>query len=171
MKNLILKYGLISGGVGAVMMFCMALYLGNDPGKMSNGEVVGYVGIVLSMMFVYFGVRAYRDQAASGVISFGKAFQVGLLITLISCAIYVIAWFVVSNTLMTDFMEKYVAYTLQQLQANGASAEKIAETTAQMDYYKELYKNPLLKAAITFIEPFPVGLAVTLLSAAMLRRA
>ncbi|MBL7798836.1 MAG: DUF4199 domain-containing protein [Saprospiraceae bacterium] len=170
MKNLILKYGLISGAVGAVMMFCMALYLGNDPGRFSHGEVFGYTGIVLSMLFVFFGVRAYRDQVASGVISFGKAFQVGLMITLISCAIYVATWFVVSNTLMTDFMDKYSEFMIQQLQAGGASAEKIAEKTAEMEQFKEMYKNPLVKIAFTFLEPFPVGLAVTLLSAAILRR-
>jgi hypothetical protein len=125
MKNLILKYGLISGAVGAVMMFCMALYLGNDPGRFSHGEVFGYTGIVLSMLFVFFGVRAYRDQVASGVISFGKAFQVGLMITLISCAIYVATWFVVSNTLMTDFMDKYSEFMIQQLQAVGLRQRKL----------------------------------------------
>ena len=30
--------------------------------------------------------------------------------------------------------------------------------------------NPLINARLTFIEPFPVGLAITLISAAILRR-
>ena len=30
--------------------------------------------------------------------------------------------------------------------------------------------NPLINAAVTFTEPFPVGLLITLISAAVLRR-
>jgi len=33
-----------------------------------------------------------------------------------------------------------------------------------------LYENPLYNAAITFLEPFPVGVLMTLISAAVLRR-
>jgi len=33
-----------------------------------------------------------------------------------------------------------------------------------------MYKNPLFNVAMTFIEPFPVGLVITLLSAAVLRK-
>lgn len=170
MKNLVLKYGLISGIIGAALMLLMALYMRGDYEKASNAEVFGYVGIVLSMIFIFFGVRAYRDQVASDGLSFGKAFQVGIYITLISCVMYVIMWMIVSNTLMADFMDKYMEHAIQQLQASGASAETIAQKTTEMEQFKELYKNPLFKAAITFLEPFPVGLAVTLLSAAVLRR-
>jgi hypothetical protein len=33
-----------------------------------------------------------------------------------------------------------------------------------------MYDNPLLNAAVTFIEPFPIGLLITLISAAVLRK-
>jgi hypothetical protein len=33
-----------------------------------------------------------------------------------------------------------------------------------------MYDNPLLNAAMTFVEPFPIGLVITLISAAVLRR-
>jgi hypothetical protein len=39
-----------------------------------------------------------------------------------------------------------------------------------MKKYKELYANPLITAALTFTEPFPIGLVITLISAAVLRR-
>jgi hypothetical protein len=34
----------------------------------------------------------------------------------------------------------------------------------------EMYKNPIVNIALTFIEPFPVGLLFTLASAGILRR-
>jgi hypothetical protein len=39
-----------------------------------------------------------------------------------------------------------------------------------MKNMKALYDNPLFNAAITFLEPFPIGLIVSLISAAILRR-
>jgi hypothetical protein len=56
------------------------------------------------------------------------------------------------------------------LKASGAAQDKIDAAARQAETFKKLYANPLTNAAITFIEPFPVGLALTALSAAILRR-
>ncbi len=39
-----------------------------------------------------------------------------------------------------------------------------------MAKFREWYANPLFNAGITFLEVFPAGLVVTLVSAAILRR-
>lgn len=170
MKKIILTYGLFSGVVAALLMFGMALYIGNDPNKFKNGEILGFAGIILSLLIVFFGVRAYRDQVAGGRLSFGQGFQVGILITLISCLCYMLAWQVVSHTLMSDFMERFMEYTLNEMKNRGASAEAIAQKTAEMQHFKTVYKNPLMSMAMTFLEPFPIGLAVTLITAGILRK-
>lgn len=170
MKKIVLSYGLISGAVSAALMFVMALYIGNDPGRFANGELMGYAGILLSLLFVFLGVRAYREKVGSGSITFGKAFEVGLLITLISCVCYVIAWTIVSKTIMTDFMQQYSTYMLDKMKSAGATEEQLRQTAGEMEHYKEVYKNPVMAAAITFLEPFPAGLLITLISAAVLRR-
>lgn len=170
MKKIILNYGLISGAVAAALMLGMALYMGNDPKKFSNGEIFGYVGILLSMVVVFLGVRAYRDQEAGGRLSFGSGFKVGILITIISCVCYVLAWKAISNTLMSDFMDQFMKQSLDQMKNSGASAAEIAKKTAEMEHYKALYKNPLTEFALIFLEPFPVGFLVTLASAAILRK-
>jgi hypothetical protein len=167
MNKIVLRYGLLSGLVGALLGCLNALYFSNHG---NNGMLVGYAGILLSALFVFFGVRAYREQLPDGRLSFGKAFQVGILITLISCALYVIAWMIVEKTLMPDFMDKYVAQSLAQLRASGADALKVQQETAKMEEFKVMYRNPLYRAAMTFIEPFPVGLLVTLVSALALKR-
>ena len=170
MKKTILVYGLISGGISAALMLGSALYMRDRPANFDGAEIFGYASIILSTLFIFLGVRAYREQREGQQFSFGKAFQVGLYITLISCAIYVLTWMILSGTIMSDFMDKYAAYSLQKMQESGATMEEITQKTAEMDRYKELYKNPLTKAAVTFLEPFPIGLLVTLISAAILRR-
>jgi hypothetical protein len=67
-------------------------------------------------------------------------------------------------------MDKYGAYLIDKLKASGASDAGLQTQIQQVKQYKELYENPLYNAAITFIEPFPIGLIITLLSAAFLRK-
>jgi hypothetical protein len=131
----------------------------------------GYTGILLSMLFVFFGLRAYREKKLpETTLGFGEAFKVALLITLISCVCYVISWMIVYPTLMPDFMDKLVEQTLAQLRESGASADKIREETTKMEYYKELYKNPLYRIGITFMEPLGIGVLSALVSSLILRR-
>lgn len=170
MKKIILTYGFISGAIAAALMLCMTLYLDNDPNNFENGEIFGYTGIILSMLLVFLGVKAYRDQVAGGRLTFGQGFQVGISITLISCVCYVLAWQVVYHTLMPNFMEQYIAFTISQMEKNGASVAEIAKKTAEMEHFGELYKNPLVNMGLTFLEPFPIGLLVTLASAGILRK-
>jgi Protein of unknown function (DUF4199) len=169
MKKILLTYGLISGAIAAALMLCTATYF-HSTGDTRFGEYFGYTGILLSMIFVFLGVRAYREQVQAGSITFGKAFQVGILITVISCLCYVIAWLFVYHFIMPDFLDKYIAHALEQLQQSGASAEKISKQVAEMESYRKMYENPFLRFIMTFLEPFPVGLLVTLLTAVVLRR-
>jgi len=102
--------------------------------------------------------------------TFGQGFVVGLLITLISCVFYVATWEVIYFKLSPDFMDQWASHAVEAARAKGASAAEIAATTRQMAEFKAIYDQPLMNAAYTFIEPFPVGLLVTLISAGVLRR-
>jgi hypothetical protein len=159
MKQTILRYGLISGAIAAVLMVGTSMYFASTM-NFDNGQYFGYAGILLSMLFVYFGVRSYREQVNGGVLSFGKGFQVGLLIAIVSCLCYVLAWMLVSETLMPDFMDKYIAHSLAQMQQSGVAQAEIERHTTEMEQFKEMYKNPFIKFGLTFLEPFPVGFLV-----------
>jgi len=167
-KRTILVFGLISGLISSLLMIASVPLMNRN--GFDHGYVLGYTTIVLSLMLTFFGVRSYRDNVGKGQISFGRAFLVGLAITLISCAFYVVTWEVIYYNFMPDFMDKYGAHVLQKMQASGATAAAIQEKSEALNKLKVMYKNPLFNAAMTFIEPFPVGLVITLLSAAILRR-
>ncbi len=169
MNKTILTYGLISGAVAAVLMTGTSLYFKSTM-DFQNGELFGYASILLSMLFVYIGTRAYRDQRVPATLSFGEGFKVALLITVISCVCYVVAWLIVYHTLMPDFMDKFIEYTLAQMKSVGATEAQISQEVAKMEEMKVMYQNPLFRAAITFLEPFPVGLLVSLVTSLVLRR-
>jgi len=168
MKRIVLTFGLLSAGLSSLMMLLTVPFL--DTLGFDHGEIFGYTAILLSFLFVFFGIRSYRENVGGGSVTFGRAFTVGLLITLISCVGYVVTWEFVYFKLAPGFADKYSAYAIEHMRASGASPEKIAETARQMNNLKELFENPLTNAAMTFVEPFPIGLAVTLISAAVLRK-
>ncbi len=168
MKKTIVVFGVISGAVSSVLMISTMLFA--DKIGFDRGYLLGYTTIVLSFLLVYFGIRSYRDELSSGQITFGKAFAVGISITVISCLFYVATWEVLYFKFMPDFMDKYGAHMVEKLRASGASDAAILAKTQEVKKYKEMYDNPLINAAMTFIEPFPVGLLITLLSAAVLRK-
>jgi hypothetical protein len=134
-----------------------------------NGEIIGYTTIFLSLLLVFFGIRSYRENAG-GTITFGRGFSVGILITLISCVFYVASWEVIYFKFMPNFADKYAAHVISTMREKGATDADIAAKKVEMVKMKAMLNNPLLNAAMTFIEPFPVGLIMTLVSAAILRR-
>jgi len=168
MKKTVLIFGLISGAVAAAMMFATLPFV--DRIGFDRGFIVGYTTIILSFLLVFFGIRSYRENVGGGTITFGRAFAVGILITLISCVCYVVAWEILYYNFMPDFADKYGAHILAKAKAAGATAEAIQAKMDEVKQLKRILDNPFLNAAATFIEPFPVGLIITLISALILRK-
>jgi hypothetical protein len=168
MRKIVLTFGLLSGAVSTVMMFATIPFM--ERIGFDRGMVIGYTSIVIAMLFVYFGIRSYRDNVLGGAITFGSAFKAGLLITLVSCFCYVAAWLVLYYQFIPDFGQRYAAYLVDGARAAGRSQNEIDAMVKQGDDLVKLLDNPLTNAAVTFTEPFPVGLLVTLISAAVLRK-
>ena len=168
MKKTILTFGLISGAISSLVMVAIVPF--KDRIGFERGPVIGYTSIVLSFLLVFFGIRSYRDNIGNGHITFLKAFTVGISITLISCICYVVTWEVIYYNFLPDFWDKYGAHLVEKLRASGASPAAVQAKLEEVTRYKELYKNPLLNAVLTFIEPFPIGFVITLISALALKR-
>ena len=167
MTSIVVIFGLISGLISALMIVLTTPFM--ERMGFDVAEILGYTTLVASFLLVFFGIRRYREQAG-GTMTFTRGFTVGILITLISSCIYVATWLTVSQRMAPDFAEKYKAHLLQKERAAGATDAEIEATLAQMRYYENIYANPLGRVAITFLEPFPIGLLVTVISAAVLRR-
>ena len=168
MKKTVLTFGLISGFFMIAMM-TLSLALSERIG-FGHSLVLGYTILILGFLLVFFGIRSYRENIGGGRISFGRALAVGILITLIASICYVVTWEIIYFKFMPDFADKYAAYMIEQARAAGESAQKIQAIADEMKSMKATLNNPFLNAAFTFIEPFPIGLIVTLISAAILRK-
>ena len=172
MKKNIIIYGLIAGIIVSILMLFSINYISHVDGKVdyNTSLLIGYASMLIAFSLVYVGIRNYRDKYNGGVISFGKAFKIGITIVLIASTIYVVAWLIDYFFFIPDFMEKFSAQELDKLKANGASQVEIDKETIKMANMVKMFKNPLFNAMMTYAEILPVGLIVTLISSLILKR-
>jgi hypothetical protein len=167
MKRIVLTYGIIGGIIVSAMMW---LTLGSGKHDFDNGMWIGYTTMVIALSTIFFGVKTYRDKHRGGSITFGKAFLMGLYITLIASTMYVASWMVLSATSKQDYMEQYYEHTKAQLEESDMPADQVEAQLKEMRDFQELYKNPAVKIGATYMEILPVGLLISLLCAAVLKR-
>jgi uncharacterized protein DUF4199 len=170
MKKTVLKYGLISAAILETLVLIVTPLNHNGTIPFEYGAVAGYTAMVLAFIVIFYGVRSYRDNVGGGTVTFVRAFQVGILITLITCAAYVITWEIYYFNWGQDFIPRYIASMLENMRANGATPAEIAAKAREMAEFAKLYENPLVNIGMTLLEVFPVGLVMTLIAAAILRR-
>jgi len=172
MKKNILIYGLIAGIVVSILMLSSVNYLSHCEGNVdyNTSMLIGYASMLIAFSLVFVGIRNYRDKYNEGVISFGKAFKIGMMMVLVASTIYVIAWLIDYFFFIPDFVEKLTAHTLDELKASGASQAEIDKQTNEMANFARMYKNPFFNAMMTYVEILPVGLIVTLISSLILKR-
>lgn len=170
MKKVVIIFGLISGTIITTMMLYAANECYKNPGTFRGNDVLGYAALIASFSFIFVGIKSYRDKRSNGFISFGKAFKIGLLITTVASTLYVVAWLFDFYLFIPDFIEHYTDHVIRVATADGASQKELSEKVEQMARLHEDYKNPLFVIVTTFIEIFPIGLVISLISALILKR-
>jgi hypothetical protein len=168
MKKTVWTFGLIAGAILSAMMLLTMLIV--DRIGFEHGEVIGYTTMVAAFLLIFFGVQSYRDNVLGGRVSFGRALSVGLLITLVASACYATTWEVIYFGVKTDFLPKYQEYEVKKARENGASDAAILKKQEELKRLAEWYQNPIVNFGMTILEPLPVGVLLSLVSAGILSR-
>ena len=162
-----LTYGLLAGFVIIATMITGIALGGRD--SFFSSEWFGYLVMLVALTFIFVGVKRYRDVERGGVIKFVPAFAMGLGIAAAAGVAYVAVWEVYLAFTDYAFMDEYVAGVMRTRQAEGLSASAMAQEMAKLESLRTNYSNPLFRIPMTFLEIFPVGLLVSLVSALLLR--
>jgi hypothetical protein len=171
MKKTITVFGLIAGVIMSVFLFASAPFMKHmDADSMATSMFINYTVQLLTFSLIFFAVRQFRDNYNNGAISFGRAFRIGLWISLIGSAFYVVTWAIIYNFIVPDFMDTMCAAQVESAIKKGASSTEIAAIRQQIADGKLMYSTWYGFAGITFLEIFPTGLIVSLVSALILRR-
>ena len=167
MTRLALNFGLIAGAITSAMLCLLLFGIGMNH---EYGELLGYSSMILAFSTIYFAIKNYRDEQLEGIISFAKAFQIGLAITMIASTIYVLTWMVISNFGGEEAVNEYFQKSLENLRASDLPQAEISKKVAEMEAFRESYDHPFVKIGVTYLEIFPVGLLVSLIAAFLLKR-
>jgi hypothetical protein len=164
MIRTIVIYGLISGAVvcaGILLTFLL---------PNAHGSVwLGYLIMLVALSAILVGVKQYRDDVQGGVIGFWKALGLGVGIAAMAGVAYVLVWEAYLAITHYAFTEAYIKGVLAAKRAAGANGAEYQKTVAEMNQFRTEYANPLFRVPMTFIEIFPVGLLIAVVSAALLR--
>ena len=163
MNNIIVKNGLLGSSIVSALLISITMYMKSNPEK-EVSMMIGFAVMILAFFFVAWGIKQQRD-ANNGLITFGKAFMIGLWITLIISTIYVLVWLIILYNFFPNFAEHYTDMAIQK-----ASPEEVAKVTEEMNSFKEMYKNPIMVILFTYIEILPLGIVFSLVSALILKK-
>jgi hypothetical protein len=165
-----MKYPIIYGGIaGAIAITIICTTLAMDLPSHATSMFVGYLIMLAALSLIFVGVKRYRDVECGGVIRFGRAFGLGVGMAVVASVVYALGWEIFIAVSSFDFMSGYTNDMIATMRTEGAAQAAIDAKVAQMAEMKAMYDNPMMRIPMIFAEIAPVGLLVSLVSAALLR--
>lgn len=169
MKKIIITYGLIAGLITmSFMIVSTIVWTANDNANQSM--IIGFTGMFIAFIFVFVGIKNYRDKQNGGKVTFWNAFKIGFFIALIASSVYTLVWMIEFHFFMPDFMEKYAEKAIEGIKTSGLRATEMNAKITEMETMRENYKNPFIRICYTLMEILPIGILATLISAVILKR-
>ncbi|MEZ4874960.1 MAG: DUF4199 domain-containing protein [Flavobacteriaceae bacterium] len=167
MKTTVLKFGLY-GLLTGLVLFAIAFLLLQSM-SYSAQEVLGYASMLVSLSFVFFGIKHFRDKENDGKVTFGKAFLVGLLITILTGIGVGIMDYLYTTVINPDFAQEYLSKSLETMQAQ-LPAEQFEAQKALLEQQMKEYGGSGFMAFLMFATVFFMGLIVSVISSLILQR-
>lgn len=168
LASLVLKHGLVAGAIVGSALLAVSLAYGGQPPP-DWGMAAGFASMLIALSAVFVGIKRHRDATGGGVIRFWPAFGVGLGISLVASLVYVASWELALVLIDGDFAEMFAGQMVARAEEKGLTGEALAAAVRQAADFEAIYRNPLYRMPMTFVEIFPVGVLVSLVSAAVLR--
>ncbi len=173
MRKVTFIFGLLAGAIVSALSVIIMVLCETGAINFDHGDFITYGSMVIALAMIFFGIKSYRDNYQNGVLKFTKGLQIGMLISLVASLLYVATWeafYQIQPEVYASFMNKYADHQVNKMKEKGASLAEIDETMKAMAGMKERLKNPVIRFGMTLMELLPVGIIITLISAAVLRR-
>ncbi|MFD1615711.1 DUF4199 domain-containing protein [Gelatiniphilus marinus] len=167
MKSTVIKYGiyaLISGFLFFGAPFLLGMEVDYD-----YGELIGYTAMILSLLFVFFGIKHYRDKVNNGKVSLVKAIAVGMLIALFAAVGVALFDYIYTTQINPDFASQYLEYSIKKMETT-LPPEELKVKTAELTQQIKDYGSPSFMAFIMFASVVILGFIISLISALILQR-
>lgn len=167
MKKIVLRYGTYAG-LAELLIFVL-IYVVIALFKPSH-QVQGYIGwvnLLCPLLFVYFGMRYYRDVANNGALTFLEALKIGLLIVIIPAIAFGVVETVFVTWIEPDFYKTIAQHDLEAYRKALSPAE-FAIKAKQIEANLKANQNPVTNFIFTSVMIAALGIFATLISAVLL---
>ena len=167
MKKTVLRYGAYAA-VWEFIIFVLIwviVWLFNP-----SHQIQGYVGwanLLCPLLFIYFGIRYYRDQVNGGHISFGKAIKLGLLIVILPAVAFALVETTYVLYINPGFYENVSKYDIEEYR-KALSPDKFAIKLKEINQQLEMEKSPVYNFVTMFFMVGALGIIVAVISSLML---
>ena len=159
------------GGIAGILTIVMIIASVESESEFASTSAwFGYLIMLITLSLVFVGMKRYRDTELGGVIGFWRALALGTSIAAVAGAVYVLVWEAYLAATDYAFMRDYAASVIERHEADGLSGDALEAEVRKLEQFEAVYRNPLLRALISFSEIFPVGLLVSFVSALLLRK-
>lgn len=169
MLRKILGYGTIAGLIVGGFLSYTTITSGGDHSDMTGSLLLGYTSMLIGLSLVFIAIKRHRDRDLGGVIKFLPAFGMGLGVSIVAGLLYAASWEIALGVTKIDFAGDYARHMIEAKEKAGASAEELTKAKAEAANFEVQYNNPLFRVPMTFVEIFPVGVLVSLVSAGLLQ--
>lgn len=158
-----LAYGAIGGLIAGGLLSIVVLNFKDAIG--AYGMAIGHLIMLIGLSTIFIAIKRQRDMEQGGVIRFFPALGLGVAISLVAGIVYALCWDVALHMIGIDaFIDRFAGDMLQ-----GKTGAELASAKAELESFRATYHNPFFRLPMTFMEIFPVALAVSLFSAVTLR--
>ena len=168
MKKTVIRYGIFASLL-MVLLSAIDFFVLAKMASLAVQELAGYLTMLLSMVFVFIGIRYYRDHVNGGILSFWQGVKIGLLIVLLPSLCFGLFDILYTKVIHPGWMNEYYAKYLERIKTSTPPDQldaMIKKVTAE----KEMFSNPLLQFLLMSLTVFIIGFIVTIISAITLRR-
>jgi len=155
-----LTNGLIMGLIGIVYSLVMYFF------DLTLNRVQGWVFIALQFIILYFLVKMYRDNYKYGLITYGQALGAGMIIFLYYSIIAAIFMYILYTVIDPNMVDKQMVLAEEELLKRGLPQDQI---DISMNVQKKIMIPEVLAPLSIFGNMF-YGLIISLIIAAFVRK-
>lgn len=167
MKSTVYRYG-IYATLTIVALSWGVFFLLKNVGQ-SLQELAGYLTILLAMIFIFLGIRHFRDRVNGGYLSFSQGLKIGVLIVLIPAVAFGLFDILYTEVLNPTWKEDYYTKYIDDLRKSVA-ADKLDAAIKKAEKEKEMFSNPVFQFLLMGGTVFIIGFIVAIISSLTLRR-
>jgi len=117
-----MNYGTLYGlaGIAVTLLF---YFLGID----IQSKIPRLINVAVLVVFIYMGIKSYRDEDLSGFISYGKSLGTGTLISLFGGIISAIFTVIFFTYIAPEVAEQIINSSQEELAEKGMSEDQIEQ--------------------------------------------